>query len=64
MNLCECNTDYDDVTVSYHLVLLVGVCSCLQQSIDSLSMSILGSYTQRNTAILYGYVDPTEERVH
>ena len=35
---------------SHHLVLAVDVGSCLQQSLNCLSMSFLGSYPQRNTA--------------
>ena len=38
------------VDFDLNLVLVVGVGSCLQQSLNCLSMSILGSYPQRNTA--------------
>ena len=35
-----------------HLALLVGVGSCLQQSLNCLSMSLLGSYPERNRSTL------------
>ena len=38
---------------SHHLVLMVDICSCLQQSLDYFGVSILSSCQQRNTAILY-----------
>ena len=37
-------------TNNLNLVLVVDVGSCLQQSLNCLSMSLLGSYPQRNTA--------------
>ena len=39
-------------TKNLNLVLVVDVGSCLQQSLNCLSMSILGSYTQRNITTL------------
>ena len=38
---------------SHHLVLMVDIGSCLQQSLDCLGVSLSSSYLQRNTAILY-----------
>ena len=38
---------------SSHLILVVDNGSCIQQSLNCLYMSVLSSYHQRNTAILY-----------
>ena len=38
---------------SHHLALKVDIDSCLQQSLDRLSVSLHNSYRQRKIAILY-----------
>ena len=38
---------------SHHLVLMVDIGSCLQQSLDCLGVSHPSSYPQRKSAILY-----------
>ena len=38
---------------SHHLVLMVNIGSCLQQSLDCCGVSLPSSYLQRNTKILY-----------
>ena len=38
---------------SHHLVLIIDIGSCLQQSLDYLGVSLMSSYHQRNTAMLY-----------
>ena len=38
---------------SHHLVLMVDIDSCLQQSLDCLGVSLPSSNLQRNTAILF-----------
>ena len=40
------------VLIVLHLVLVVDVGSCLQQSLNSLNVSIQGSYPQRNITTL------------
>ena len=57
-HLCACSVQrctarrkkYVDYDKNLNLVLVVDVGSCLQQSLNCLSMSLLGSYPQRNTA--------------
>ena len=50
---CMPPTDTHTVEHSHHLVVMVDIGSCLQQSLDYLGVSLLSSYPQRNTAILY-----------
>ena len=45
---CNWTVDTQD-SICHHLVLIVDSGSCLQQSLNCISMSILSSYPQRNT---------------
>ena len=47
----------------YHLVLMVDIGSFVQQSLDCLGVSILSSYLQRNSAILYESMREAREHV-
>ena len=59
LHLCACHAEMHVgksmlllTTNNLNLVLVVDVGSCLQQSLNCLSVSLLGSYPQRNSTIL------------
>ena len=64
--LCVISPDHSDHSMSTHvytnhyLILVVDISSCLQQSLDSLSVPLLCSYPQRNSTILYVVIEDEE----